>query len=93
MMYEHFKADVERHKIPGHGMLRFMKQFSVPGCRFMIYWRLAKVYGGIFKLIVRRCSIKFGYQIPVATSIGGGLLYRSSWPDSYKCFFYYRGRL
>lgn len=72
MMYEHFKADVERHKIPGHGVVRFMKQLSVPGCRFMIYWRLAKKYGGIFKLCVRRCSIKFGYQIPVAANIGEG---------------------
>ena len=39
-------SDINRHNIPGKGFIRFIKRYSVPGCRYMIYWRLAHKMGG-----------------------------------------------
>ena len=65
-------ADINRHKIPGKGVIRFLKRLSIPGCKFMIIWRIAKCikWGG---LLIRHYSIKYGYQIPLQTEIGEGL--------------------
>ena len=40
------KADCKRHKIPGNIITGFLKRWSVPGCRYMILFRLLP--GGIF---------------------------------------------
>lgn len=65
-------SDMNRHNIPGEGVVKFLKRYSIPGCRYMIYWRLAHKWC-IFKLFLRHYSYKFGYQIPLNTSIGRGL--------------------
>lgn len=67
-------SDINRHNISGSGIKKILKQYSVPGCKFMIYWRLAhRLRGGVFKYIVWHYSIKYGYQIPIQTNIGKGL--------------------
>lgn len=66
------QSDLNRHNIPGKGLVRFLKRYSVPGCKFMVIWRLGQKWK-FLKYIVRHYSIKYGYQIPIETSIGEGL--------------------
>lgn len=57
----------------------FLKGFMSPGFRFIYYLRKAQQYSskhpfGIFyRLLLRRYSIKYGYQISAKTEIGAGL--------------------
>ena len=61
------------------GLATCMKTWlKEPGYRYMFYFRLAKSYKGIpffgflFRFMLRRCSHRFGIQIPYETEIGQG---------------------
>ena len=40
-------SDMNRYNIFGSGVVRFLKRYSVLGCRYMIYWRSAHKMGVI----------------------------------------------
>lgn len=62
----------------------FFKGYMNPGFRFIYYLRKAQQYpikhplGILFRLLVRKYSIRFGYQISAKTSIGEGF-YLGHW--------------
>ncbi|MDP4263352.1 MAG: serine acetyltransferase [Bacteroidota bacterium] len=58
----------------------FLKTFfEEPGYRYIFFYRLARAYrkipvmGIIARLLLRRCSHRFGIQVPFVTNIGEGL--------------------
>jgi len=56
----------------------FFEGLMTPGFRYTYFWRKAKWYrkfsflGITYRLIIRRYSYKYGFQIPVSTNIGEG---------------------
>ena len=60
------------------GTKGFVKAFFIPGFRFTYFFRNASVrkkysvLGFVLRLIVRKYSFKYGFQIPVKTQIGKG---------------------
>ena len=68
------KADLYRYG----GLTKIRKGKRIAGFHFMYYFRKASMYkkysvlGIYFRLIVRKLSYKYGFQIPVNTSIGEG---------------------
>jgi serine O-acetyltransferase len=68
------ESDLYRYR----GTTSLMKGMIYPGFRYMYFLRKAarrKKYsflGILYRLIIKRLSYKFGYQIPVYTSIGEG---------------------
>lgn len=60
------------------GLTKIYKGKRNPGFRYMYYLRKASKYkrfsilGIYFRLIVKRLGYKYGFQIPVTTSIGKG---------------------
>lgn len=73
-MKEIIKADLFRYG----GLTKIYKGKRNPGFHYMYYLRKASKYkrfsllGIYFGLIVKRLSYKYGFQIPVSTSIGEG---------------------
>ena len=60
------------------GETSILRGFMHPGFDFMYYFRKASkhkkysIFGIFYRLILRRLSYKYGFQIPVGTSIGEG---------------------
>lgn len=73
-MKEVIKADLYRYG----GLTKLLKGMRIPGFRYMYYVRKASQYkkmsilGVFYRLIIRKLSYKYGFQIPVTTSIGEG---------------------
>lgn len=73
-MNKTIQADLFRYE----GETSLLKGLRIPGFRYMFFLRKAAKHkkfsplGILFRLIVRRLSHKFGYQIPVSGSIGEG---------------------
>ncbi len=73
-MKEIIKADLYRYG----GLTNISKGKKNPGFQFMFYLRKASKYkrfsalGIYYGLIVKRLSYKYGFQIPITTSIGEG---------------------
>jgi len=73
-MKEVIKADLYRYG----GLTKLSKGKKIEGFRYMYYLRKASQYkkmsilGIYYRLIIRKLSYKFGFQIPVTTSIGEG---------------------
>ncbi|MBN2774481.1 MAG: hypothetical protein JXR31_09560, partial [Prolixibacteraceae bacterium] len=71
---EIIKADLYRYE----GLTKISKGKKIPGFHYMYYLRKASNYrkqsvpGIYYRLIVRKLRYKYGFQIPVATSIGEG---------------------
>lgn len=74
-----FKEDLYRYIPQKYSIIQFMKGMRVPGFCFTFILRKAAKYGkytpmGLFyRLLHRKYSYKFGFQIPVYTKIGKGL--------------------
>jgi len=78
-MRSYSKLDLYRYTA-NTGFKSFLKTFvKEPGYRYIFYYRLVNAYrkvpvmGVIAKLLLRRCSHRFGIQIPYDTNIGAGL--------------------
>ncbi|MBT8271883.1 MAG: serine acetyltransferase, partial [Bacteroidia bacterium] len=73
-MQEIIKSDLYRYG----GLTKLSEGKRIPGFRYMYYWRKAtqhkkwSIRGIYYRLIVRKLSYKYGFQIPVTTSIGEG---------------------
>lgn len=73
-MEEVIKSDLYRYG----GQTKISKGKRKPGFRYLYYLRKASKYkkksilGIYYRFIVRRLGYKFGFQIPVTTSIGEG---------------------
>ena len=73
-MKEIIQADLFRYG----GLTKIYKGKRNPGFHYMYYLRKASKYkkisvlGIYFRLIIKRLSYKYGFQIPVKTSIGKG---------------------
>lgn len=49
------RSDMQRHHIPGTGFVRFLKLWSIPGCKYMIINRLSIVgvnFGNLLFVII-----------------------------------------
>lgn len=72
------KADLYRYVPKQYSLKCLIKGLREPGFRFLFVFRMAGKYkkwsiGGLFfRVLHRRMSYKFGYQIPVVTNIGKG---------------------
>lgn len=61
------------------GFLGFLKAFQIPGFRFLFWLRLANHFSkmhpvGLFsRIFLKWMQVRFGFQIPHITKIGGGL--------------------
>ncbi len=72
------KADLNRFN--GQKSIRkalFSPSFQFTGFKFLYFWRKAshsnnKLGKLLYKIIVRRLSYKYGFQIPIGTQIGSG---------------------
>jgi serine O-acetyltransferase len=57
----------------------FRKALKIPGFEFMLYFRLSNLYskfsvlGAIGRIMNKRLTFKYGFQIPRATAMGKGL--------------------
>ncbi|MEI9809894.1 MAG: serine acetyltransferase [Bacteroidota bacterium] len=78
-MRRHSKPDLYRYT-GDTGYKSFLKTFfKEPGYRYIYFYRAARAYRGvpvmniITKLLLRRCSHRFGIQIPYDTNVGEGL--------------------
>ncbi|RAR70246.1 serine O-acetyltransferase [Flavobacterium aciduliphilum] len=75
---DYIKADLYRYSGKSYSFFLLLKSFWIPGFWFMFLFRKAGSFSkksplGIFyRLLCRRYSYKFGYQIPVGTKIGPG---------------------
>lgn len=73
-MKEVIKSDLYRYG----GLTKLSKGKRIAGFRYMYYLRKASqhkkmsILGIYYRLIIRKLSYKFGFQIPVTTSIGEG---------------------
>ena len=73
-MKEVIKSDLYRYG----GLTKLSKGKRIAGFRYMYYLRKASqhkkmsILGIYYRLIIRKLSFKFGFQIPVTTSIGEG---------------------
>lgn len=73
-MKEIIKSDLFRYG----GLTKISKGKRKPGFHYMYYFRKASKYkrlsilGIYYRLIVRKLSYKYGFQIPVTTAIGEG---------------------
>jgi len=76
-MEDIIKADLFRYG-GLKGIKGYVKGMFIPGFRFMFFLRKAAMYrkysplGVFFRLLVRRYTFKYGYQISVNTKIGAG---------------------
>ncbi|MDI1256372.1 MAG: serine acetyltransferase [Flavobacterium sp.] len=76
-MHPTIKADLYRYNGLS-GFSGFLKGLCIPGFRYMYLVRKSAIYGkfslpGIcFRLLKRRYSYKYGFQIPPKTEIGAG---------------------
>ena len=73
-MNRSIKEDLYRY-VGTYSLNKFAKcYFSIPGFRYMVWFRLASKNRGniLFRFIHRKLSYKFGIQIPVGTKIGRG---------------------
>ena len=73
------------NKVIQHDLFRYDQQTSIikgfrkPGFAFTYFFRKSKLHqkksikGIIYRIVIRYLSYKFGFQIPVNTSIGKGL--------------------
>jgi serine O-acetyltransferase len=72
-------ADLYRY-LGKSGTKAFIQAFFIPGFRFIFFHRKASFskkysFSGIFyRLLLRRYSYKYGFQIPTSTQIGEGFL-------------------
>src|SRR5687768_1462459 len=72
------KADLYRYRKLS-GIKGFLKGLTIPGFRYSFLMRKAAMHkkyslpGTIYRLLLRRYSYKYGFQIPPATRIGEGL--------------------
>jgi len=77
-MDEIIKADLYRYE-KLHGIKGFIKGLMVPGFRYTYFFRQASKYrkttliGLLFRLLLKKYSYKYGFQISPETNIGGGL--------------------
>jgi serine O-acetyltransferase len=77
-MFKSFKADLFRYSSSSSFWAFLKTWFSEPSFRYVFYFRLVSYYGKgsirglFFRYLLRRCSFKFGIQIPVGTTIGKG---------------------
>ena len=61
------------------GVKGLIRGLRIPAFRYVFYYRMVNLYKSnsiiwlIFTLLKRRCSFKFGYQIPSNVKIGAGL--------------------
>jgi serine O-acetyltransferase len=73
-MTDIIKSDLYRHG----GETRLSKGKKIPGFRYLYYFRKASkykktsIFGIYYRLILRKLSYKYGFQIPLTTSIGEG---------------------
>lgn len=73
-MNKQVKADLFRYG----GLESLTKGLKEPGFRYMYFFRKANKYkttlllGTFLKLIMRRLGYKYGFQIPITTTIGKG---------------------
>lgn len=72
------KADLFRHIPSKYNINVLVRGLLIPGFRFTFYYRKAAQYhkrsirGILYRILHRRCSHKYGFQIPITTSIGEG---------------------
>ena len=71
-------ADDLYRYVGNRSFLKFLRMFFfTPGFRYSCFFRMtgssSGVFRFIFKFFMRRCGLKFGFQIPETTKIGRGL--------------------
>jgi len=72
------KSDLYRYIQEPYSIKALIKGLRIPGFRFLFFFRKAAKYrkytvkGVLYRLLHRRYSYKFGFQIPVITQIGAG---------------------
>lgn len=77
-MNDSIKQDLYRYIPQRYSLKQLIRGFKEPGFRFLFVFRKAKecrkwsVSGLFYRLIHRRMSYKYGYQIPVVTELGAG---------------------
>ncbi|EOR94080.1 hexapeptide transferase family protein [Arcticibacter svalbardensis MN12-7] len=80
MLSEYIKSDLQRYAGKATMGMFFKHYFISPGFKYSFYLRLCKYYRKknklvylFFRILLRHYSYKFGFDIPVMTTIGFGL--------------------
>ena len=75
-MKEKIKADLYRYDL--HGKKGWIRGMLIPGFRYMFFFRLGSerrknsLSYFFYKMILRRLSYKYGFQIPLSTDLAEG---------------------